>query len=81
MRLSAFFKRLTASLARALTRPVRTPLKIVAWRPLHAGAALYVADIDGRRLVFATAPNAVGLLLSYRSAPLAREEEQATAGV
>lgn len=61
-------QRMWHALRNWFARRTRTPLEIIAWRPLHGGAALYVADIDGRRLVFAAAPNAVCLLASYASA-------------
>jgi len=42
-----------------------SPLRIVAARQLNRGAAIFVADIDGKRLVFATTEGAIGLLASY----------------
>ena len=53
-------------------RVAAMPLKIVAARPLHGGAAIYVADIDGRRLVFAAAANALCLLAAYPFKPSRR---------
>jgi hypothetical protein len=56
-------------------RAAATPLRIVATRPLHGGAAVYVADIDGRRLVFAAHASAACLLASY-DLPSAQPENQ-----
>jgi len=55
-----------------------SPLRIVAARQLNRGAALFVAEIDGKRLVFATTECGVGLLASY---PVAGREEPLADGV
>jgi len=46
-------------------RSRRQPIELIAWRPLHAGGVLYVADFDRRRHAFVLAPNAACLLASY----------------
>ncbi|HZV80297.1 MAG TPA: hypothetical protein VFF60_11880 [Candidatus Binatus sp.] len=52
------------------------PIELLAFRPLHGGAALYVADVDARRFVFVTGTNAACLLATYPvgERPSAREE-------
>ena len=57
-------------------RRPRTPIELLAFRPLHGGAALYVADVDERRFVFVTGTNAACLLATYPvgERPSAREE-------
>lgn len=69
------------ALRRAFLPHVVSPLKIVAARQLHHRAALYVVDIDGRRLVFALAAHAVGLLASYKAPRTRAREEPATSAV
>ena len=51
---------------RIAAKSARAALRIVAGKPLAGGAAVYVADIDGRRLVFAVSPHAIRLLASYQ---------------
>lgn len=61
-------------------RVASAPLRIVAARPLHGGTAVYVADIDGRRLVFAVGGSGICLLASYQTMAAhdsGREEEAA----
>ena len=43
------------------------PLHIVACRPLYGGGALYVADVDGRRLVFVAGQRTACLLTQYEA--------------
>jgi hypothetical protein len=50
---------------RFFTRRVAQRVELVACRPLHAGGMLYAADLDGRRHVFVTTPNAACLIASY----------------
>lgn len=50
---------------RLFARPAAERINIVAWRPLHAGGVLYVADFDRRRHAFVVAPNSVCVLASY----------------
>ena len=69
---------IVAALRRALTRPGAIPLKVVACRPLHGGAAIYVADIDDRRIVFAAAPHAMCLLATYRKGVASVRKEVAS---
>lgn len=52
---------------RAAGARAKSPLRLIAARPLQHGAALYVADVDDRRLVFATSTHAVTLLAAYAS--------------
>jgi hypothetical protein len=52
---------------RAAGARAQSPLRLIVARPLQHGAALYVADVDDRRLVFATTAHAVTLLAAYTS--------------
>lgn len=57
---------ITRALARLLAwRRGHLTLTLVDHMPLHAGAAIHVIDVDGRRLVVATSPNAIRLLAQY----------------
>jgi len=58
-------QRLLDAIRRATTRRHPQRIELIAWRPLHAGGVLYVADFDGRRHTFVLAPNAACLLASY----------------
>ena len=40
-------------------------VELVAWRPLHAGSVLYVADFDRRRYAFVVGPSVACSLASY----------------
>lgn len=62
-----------AMLQRLLIRPAAQRIDLVAYRPLHHGGMLYVADFDGRRHVFVAAPNAACPLASY---PILRDERR-----
>jgi|GEM_PF-3255696 len=55
-------------------RRTASPLRLVAWRALHGGGMLYVADIDRRRVVFVTTPRAACLLAAYRVRTRVEEE-------
>ncbi len=63
--LTDIFKRLADALRQRFVSRARLPLEIVACRPLQAGVALYVADVDRTRFVFAVAPGALTLFASY----------------
>jgi hypothetical protein len=63
---SELVRRWTDALRRFFGRRAQPALRIVDVRPLHPGTALYVADIDERRIVFAATPHAVALLARYR---------------
>jgi hypothetical protein len=58
-------RRAAAALRRLFVRRTEGRIELVAWRPLHAGGVLYVADYDRRRHAFVVAPNAACLLASY----------------
>jgi hypothetical protein len=57
-----------------------TPLRMVAWRPLHGGAGIYVADVDQRRFVFVTAPHVACLLAAYPIPHQHGAEEEVASG-
>jgi hypothetical protein len=57
-----------------------TPLRLVACRPLHGGASMYVADVDQRRLVFVTAPHVACLLAAYPIPDQDGAEEEVASG-
>jgi len=61
-----------AAVRNFLAARAATPLHIVACRPLYGGGALYVADVDGRRLVFVAGQRTACLLTQYE-APHAAE--------
>ena len=64
MPVDVMMRRLLDSIRRATRRhPQR--IELIAWRSLHAGGVLYVADFDRRRHAFVLAPNAACLLASY----------------
>ena len=75
---SDIVKRFADALRQRFAPRGRLPLEIVACRPLQAGVALYVADVDGKRFVFAVAPGALTLFASYASTA---GEEVASGGV
>jgi flagellar biogenesis protein FliO len=59
-------KAFAAAIARFFSwRGRRGILRVVDQVPLFAGAVIYVVDVDGRRLVFATTPNTISLLAQY----------------
>jgi hypothetical protein len=66
-------RRISAALRHLFARRTAERIELVAWRPLHAGGVLYIADFDRRRHAFVVAPNTVCLLASY-----AVEDEQTT---
>jgi len=47
------------------TRGAAGTLRLVGATPLFGGGAVHVADIDGRRIVFASSPHALCLLAAY----------------
>lgn len=57
-----------------------TPLRLVACRPLHGGASMYVADVDQHRLVFVTAPHVACLLAAYPIPHQHGAEEEVASG-
>lgn len=73
-------RKVLEALRRALVPHVTSPLKIVAVRQLHYGS-IYVADIDGRRLIFVLGAHGVGLLTSYEAPAARAREEPATPAV
>jgi hypothetical protein len=56
-----------------------TPLHLVACRALHGGSVVYVADVDGRRLVFVAGQHMACLLAQYES-PRSMAESQGPEG-
>lgn len=54
---------------RTITARAVTPLQVIACRPLYGGGALYVADVDGRRLVFVAGQRTACLLAQYDAPP------------
>jgi len=54
--------------------------RVVDELPLFGGSALHVVDVDGERLIFATAPGAICLLAQSKAVTSAalREEESCT---
>jgi hypothetical protein len=65
MAVDGVLRRIAAGLRRLFVRRTEQRIELVAWRPLHAGGMLYVADFDRRRHAFVVAPNAACLLASY----------------
>ena len=58
-------RRFFDNVRRFTTRSDSQRIELVAWRPLHAGGVLYVADLVRRRHAVVLAPNAACLLASY----------------
>jgi hypothetical protein len=58
-------RQIASALRRYFTRHIAQRIELVAWRPLHAGAVLYVADFDRRRHAFVVGPHAACSLASY----------------
>jgi hypothetical protein len=75
-RISAALRAWTATLRR---RP-KVPIELIAYRPLHAGAMLYVADVDAHRVIFVTAARAACLLATYPIGELPHERQEAPSG-
>jgi len=57
------------------------PLRIIAARPLHRGAAIYAAEIDARRLVFAATDHSIALLAAYPAPRPSSAQESGAARV
>lgn len=73
-------RRCIAALRRWFARRSVALISVVAYRPLQGGAALYAADVDGRRIVFTISARSACLLASYPR-PQASGEEVTALGV
>ena len=65
MRADSALRRMFEAIRNATARRCTQRIELVAWRPLHGGSVMYVADFDRRRHAFVVTPNAVCLLASY----------------
>jgi len=73
-----------APLARWFARLRRTPratIDVVAAQPLSAGLAVYIIDVDGRRIVIGAGTHAICVLSSYQAPQNTEPEGQQTARV